>query len=422
PSEFVTWAKLTECYIENGQYESALLTLNSCPMFTYNERDLHRMPTPARTHLPVREFIKDSGILDEDSARDNEADIALLRLPAPSLRGTFAKAYALLARLAAEVGWDELLRKRSAVFVMEEEYRNVKMRADPPNGSKTDDRVVHEDGTVTTSLPADDDNASTRALHQRTSPPLSAVSESDVPTIKVTDEGDEPNESDVPTIKVSEHEEASGFAGAAEGLEKPERAGVEGEADETGSINGGKGKERVDETLSFSTKRLCERWLDNLFMVLYEDLRIWTIFRAEVAHFKTQRVAYKKTGTEWEILGDLGARLHHKEDAKEAYTRRLEQKFSAKAWMRLLEIYADEGDLQRGLNAAFRIACYQWRWYMESTYPTAVAQHLFKLGQTHGHAKLSYTLMSMGLPDGVLAIMQGYLNYGRTFKPEGWDF
>lgn len=78
-------------------------------------------------------------------------------------------------------------------------------------------------------------------------------------------------------------------------------------------------------------------------------------------------MAYKKTGTEWEILGDLGARLHHKEEAKEAYTRCLEHKFSAKAWMKLLEIYADEGDLQRGLNAAFRIACYQWRWYMEST-------------------------------------------------------
>lgn len=59
-----------------GQYESALLTLNSCPMFTYNERDLHRMPTPARTHLPVREFIKDSGVLDEDSARDNEVRCA----------------------------------------------------------------------------------------------------------------------------------------------------------------------------------------------------------------------------------------------------------------------------------------------------------------------------------------------------------
>jgi hypothetical protein len=97
-----------------------------------------------------------------------------------------------------------------------------------------------------------------------------------------------------------------------------------------------------------------------------------------VAHFKTQRVAYKKTGTEWEILGDLGARLHHKEDAKEAYTRCLEQKFSAKAWMRLLEIYADEGDLQRGLNAAFRIACYQWRWYMESTVCTTF---IFSVGR-----------------------------------------
>jgi tetratricopeptide (TPR) repeat protein len=72
PSEFVTWAKLTETYIELGRYDQALLTLNSCPMFTFNERDLHRMPTPARTHLPVKKFIAESNILDEDSARDNE--------------------------------------------------------------------------------------------------------------------------------------------------------------------------------------------------------------------------------------------------------------------------------------------------------------------------------------------------------------
>jgi Chs5-Arf1p-binding protein BUD7/BCH1 len=32
----------------------------------------------------------------------------------------------------------------------------------------------------------------------------------------------------------------------------------------------GKAKEVVQESLSFSNKRLCERWLDNLFMVLYE--------------------------------------------------------------------------------------------------------------------------------------------------------
>jgi hypothetical protein len=135
PSEFVTWAKLTECYIELGQFNSALLTLNSCPMFTFNERDLHRMPTPARTHLPIKKFIAESNLLDEESARDNEADVALLRLPAPGLRGTFAKAYSLLTHLVSKIGWDELLKTRSVVFVMEEEYRLHKTTASIDDGS-----------------------------------------------------------------------------------------------------------------------------------------------------------------------------------------------------------------------------------------------------------------------------------------------
>ena len=141
----------------------------------------------------------------------------------------------------------------------------------------------------------------------------------------------------------------------------------------------------------FTSKRLCERWLDNLFMVLYEvrpaaasdvlhiregfidtssgsvqDLRVYTIWRAEISHFKSQHMPYRKTGTEWEILGDLAQRLHHRDEAKDAYQRCLEQKFSAKAWLKLLEYYTDEGDVQRALNAAIRLATYQHRWYMET--------------------------------------------------------
>jgi Chs5-Arf1p-binding protein BUD7/BCH1 len=71
PSEFSTWAKLTEIYIELGMFENALLTLNSCPMFTVNERDLHRMPTPWKTFLPVKAYIEESGIL-EDTLKDEE--------------------------------------------------------------------------------------------------------------------------------------------------------------------------------------------------------------------------------------------------------------------------------------------------------------------------------------------------------------
>lgn len=131
PSEFLTWAKLTEVYIDLEDYKNALLTLNSCPMFTYSERDMHRMPPPARTHLPIKVDIMNSGIMEEDAAgRENEADPNLARLPAPALHGTFAKAYALLTRLASKIGWDDLLKCRSYVFVMEEEYRMQKAKED----------------------------------------------------------------------------------------------------------------------------------------------------------------------------------------------------------------------------------------------------------------------------------------------------
>jgi len=57
PHKFMTWEKLTEVYIKLEMFEAVLLTLNSCLMFTYNEWDLHRMPTPQHTHLPVKQFI-----------------------------------------------------------------------------------------------------------------------------------------------------------------------------------------------------------------------------------------------------------------------------------------------------------------------------------------------------------------------------
>lgn len=71
---------------------------------------------------------------------------------------------------------------------------------------------------------------------------------------------------------------------------------------------------------------------------------------------------------EWEILGDLGLRLNHKEEAKEAYQRCLDSmRFSYKPWLKLLEMYSEEGDLQRSLQAAIRVAAYQYADYGEMT-------------------------------------------------------
>lgn len=37
-------------------------------MFTNSERDMHRMPPPSRTHLPIKPDIVSSGIMEDDVA------------------------------------------------------------------------------------------------------------------------------------------------------------------------------------------------------------------------------------------------------------------------------------------------------------------------------------------------------------------
>ncbi|KAI0316080.1 chaps-domain-containing protein [Amylostereum chailletii] len=436
PSEFVTWEKLTEIYIDLHQYDSALLTLNSCPMFTFNGRDAHRNLAATRLHLPIKRSVAEV-LPEREKTEDDDADPALQRLPAPALRGTWARAYTLLTRLVAQIGWDELLKTRSAVFVMEEEYRMQKAQSEIAAVSSNGD--IAESSTLG---PEADDDASTRAVRSpNESNGIKPDADGEVdpaPTYEEATADSDPNV--LPTIRISTEsareqkvaearamEEKARINGvqtqAENGLQQPVQAAAgDGEQDATEQqVNGN--AVGVQEPFSFSNKRLCERWLDNLFMVLYEDLRVWTIFRAEVAHFKTQHVAYRKTGAEWEILGELGLRLHHKEEAKEAFQRALDSaRYSVKPWSKLLETYADEGDLTRTLQAGIRVAAYQHAEYADLTYPTQIARCFFKLQQIHGHEKIWNTLRSMGLPDAILAIMKSYLNYGKTFKVEGFDF
>jgi len=281
--------------------------------------------------------------------------------------------------------------------------------------------IIHEDGTVRTSP---DDNASTRGMLSPSSPtgPLAADGNDGpvpIPTIRVSTESDRATREETLVGHSSDNGESQGNGPQEiQGLEKPVQAAASEEKDSSDPSTASH-----QEPFSFSNKRLCERWLDNLFMVLYEDLRVWTIFRAEVVHFKTQHVAYRKTGLEWEILGDLGMRLHHREEAKEAYQRCLDApRYSAKPWLKLMQMYAEEGDIQRTIQTAIRVAAYQYAEYTEMTFPTHIARSFFKLGQLHGHAKIKFTLLSMGLPEPILKIMESYSEYGKTFKIEGSDF
>lgn len=316
PSEFLTWAKLAEYYIDVGDWTGALLTLNSCPMFAYSERDLHRIPHAARTHFPIPPLAMQSKMLDESHLDDMEGDPTLYRLPAPALRGTFAGAYKLLTKLVSKVGWDDLLKYRSEVFVMEEEYRN-------------------QDASV---------------------------------------------------------------AGSEEKSKQEGKAG---------------------HWLTFTDKRLCERWLDNLFMVLYEDLRVYTIWRAEVSHYESQSLTYERSATDWEILGELALRLHHFDEAHDAFLHCISKKFSAKAYLHLLEHCTEISNVEQALSMAMHLTVHNHRWYNDCIYPGAVAKNLFKLIKMNGLGKVSNTLISMKPPQAMLRLMQWYFTYAQEFRLPG---
>lgn len=138
PSEFTTWARLAEVYVGLEQWDLALLTLNSCPMFTYQDKDTPRMPQPSRIMLPILS----ESILDEiDEGQPRQGDPhdyvhpSLRKLHAAAYQGTFLKAYNLLTKIAAAIGWDQLLKVRSEVFVMEEEYRVERQHVSKPASS-----------------------------------------------------------------------------------------------------------------------------------------------------------------------------------------------------------------------------------------------------------------------------------------------
>lgn len=100
-------------------------------------------------------------------------------------------------------------------------------------------------------------------------------------------------------------------------------------------------------------------------MVLYEDLRVYTIWRSEMAQYKEESILYKKSAEEWELLGGLAERLHHSDEAIEAYEACLDMKFSPKAMKGLLSLHEREGDVKSMLAAIIRLVAWQYRWYSE---------------------------------------------------------
>lgn len=97
------------------------------------------MPPPSRVMLPIlAESVLDE--IDEGQPKQGEphdfVHPSLRKLHAATYQGTFLKAYNLLTKIAAAIGWDQLLKIRSDVFVMEEEYRVERQHIPKPGHSQ----------------------------------------------------------------------------------------------------------------------------------------------------------------------------------------------------------------------------------------------------------------------------------------------
>lgn len=335
PSEFGTWARLAEIYVGLEQWDLALLTLNSCPMFTYQDKDAPRMPEPQRVFLPMMpeaicDEIEDSNVDDVELVHPT-----LRKLHAAGFKGTFLKAYMLLTEITKKIGWDQLLRIRSQVFVMEEEYRHEKQTMSQQPQSRT---------------------ASTTALRSPSpTPQTNGEQHGDVE--ETSDSEDPPNgESSSAAAAVAAAQESS--------IEKPGHT-VASEVVKAGSDDVENSAHHQQNYTHFQNKRLCERWLDNLFMVLYEDLRVYTIWRTEMAQYRQQQLLYKKSAEEWEILGELAERLHHLDEAIEAYENCMQMKFSPKAMRGVLKLNDTRHNVRDVCGALIRLVTWQYRWYSE---------------------------------------------------------
>ena len=97
-------------------------------------------------------------------------------------------------------------------------------------------------------------------------------------------------------------------------------------------------------------KRLCERWLDNLFMLLYEDLKTYTLWQTEQLYFEAQNTTYNKLTFEWELFGLCARRLGHYPEAAKAFQKGSVPEVLPKLQRSLLEYCVNERQRVRQLS------------------------------------------------------------------------
>ncbi|AJS86547.1 Bch1p [Saccharomyces cerevisiae YJM1356] len=343
PNEFKTWYLLTRIYIKLNDMSNALLSLNACPMSQVKEKYVLRRIAPITSDenlhlpLPLDASIEEISSLNpmDVQLEQKSADPNLVNLSASSLKSTFQLAYKLLTEIVQITGWEQLLKYRSKIFVMEDEYQ----------GS------------------------------------TSSIDEAEV---------------------------------------------------------------RGNDISKMRSKRLCERWLDNLFMLLYEDLKTYTDWQSEQLYFDAQNSKYHKLTVEWELFGLCAKRLGHLPEAAKAFQIGLSQRFSPVCAKNLLQFYIDGhkrirrdsvsanseltssqilssiNDIDSSIiDLVVKICCWNHRWYIE--FSIILIDALSVAVQDMGITKVHNEIASRFSDPVAQLIDDNILNFLKNFTNDTFD-
>lgn len=154
-------------------------------------------------------------------------------------------------------------------------------------------------------------------------------------------------------------------------------------------------------------------------MVLYEDLRVYTIWRTQMAQYRAQSMQYKKSAEEWEILGSLAERLQHVDEAVEAYRACLAQRFSPKALAGILKVLEKTKITRDTVAATIRLVTWQYRWYSE--FSPELLHTVRMLIEDEGAVKIRSIIQATNLPQTVLDLTHHYAALCATFRSSGTD-
>lgn len=193
--------------------------------------------------------------------------------------------------------------------------------------------------------------------------------------------------------------------------------------------------------LSQTGKKLCERWLDNLILVLFEDLRIFSLFAEELKRNSGSSSGMTRSLKEWRLVGKLSMRLGHLEESKLAYQKCLfgsesstagspssnlaydQLKMVSSSLTDLIQIYCKEGRVQLSLLCTLRLLNSQPSLYSSLLHPTRLSLELCGLVERVGLMRLLGELRAAGIQESEgKRKLDDFLIFVKDAKIHGYNY